>query len=486
MKRLKVRSRYLLVLLLIMTATLVGLASAEEVKPVKTLKPDQTNVTLNVGDTVTPQITVKPEDASNQDYILTSSDEKVVTVDGKNLIAVGGGKAVVTVTPADGSKAKAKINVYVPTIAGPAQTEYTINSLSNLQIPLSYYGSDFASNVQIKIKNSKIISVSPKLNGTTLTLDVSPMKAGDTAITISDKKDSKASRTIKVIVTADAIPNARKITITQAKQTRWGINVGLSNGTDDPISDVEFAILLYDENGRLLQPQDKSVSKWKDFADKVKLIETGYSSRMKAGKNGKVTLYLDNTIRSMKFSRIDLAVAGYKPDVQIDFTDVPSVLIPECQWQWFSTAAKGYTSTPEASYNYLPPELKNHTTYGIRGEIGYNVYFYSLYGMYLTKEYAKLNGFHHAGAWIYDVSSNWDKLYDVQVGDLIWGVDEIEYVNEPMLADLFQEEFTEDWDHPKSFVIHLERNGVDHDITVNYRDYYDESTGKARYFETKQ
>ena len=99
----------------------------------------------------------------------------------------------------------------------------------------------------------------------------------------------------------------------------------------------------------------------------------------------------------------------------------------------------------------------------------------------------KLNGFHHAGVWINEVNGNWDKLYDVQVGDLIWGIDDKEYINEPSLAVYFQDYFyNSSREDPTSIVIHLERDGVDHDITVNRRDYYDESNGKATYYEKNQ
>ena len=483
MNRHKARFTILMVFLLLLAT---ALSSAEATKRVKALKPEHSNITLNVGETYTPRITITPEDAYNLDYIMTSSDESVVSVDEKNLTAVSAGKAVITVAPADGGKAKTKINVYVPTIAGPTQTEYTITSPGNLRIPLSYYGNDYASNVQIKIKNNKIISVQPVLNGTSLILDVAPMKVGETTITISDKKDSKASQKYTVNVIANAIPNARKITITKAKQTKWGIDINLFNGSDDPITELVFAVLLYDESGQLLQPKDKSASKWKDFSAKVELIDINYFERVKAGKKGELTLFLDSVINNTKFSRIDLAVVGYKPDVLIDFTAVPPVIIPESQWQWYSTSVKGYLHTPEASYNYTPPELENSTDKGIHSVLGYDVFFGELSCSYLTMEYAKLYGFHHTGALVYKVNGNWDKLYDVQVGDLVWGVDEIEYVTEPLMSHLFYEKYHGDRDHPKNIVIHLERDGVDHDITVNYRDYYDESNGKAFYYKNNQ
>lgn len=61
------------------------------------------SVSLNVGDTYSPEVTVYPEDATDRTFTLTSNDESVASVSGGAVSAVAPGGAEITVADASGS-----------------------------------------------------------------------------------------------------------------------------------------------------------------------------------------------------------------------------------------------------------------------------------------------------------------------------------------------------------------------------------------------
>ena len=105
-----------------------------EVK-VKSISLGSNKIEVMAGDTFTPDVRFKPEDATNKAVTMTSSDEKVVRV-GENgqLEAVYAGKATVTVTAVDGGKT-AKLNVTVTKKLGKYDGELTFQGLE--------WGSDY-------------------------------------------------------------------------------------------------------------------------------------------------------------------------------------------------------------------------------------------------------------------------------------------------------------------------------------------------------
>lgn len=77
---------------------------------VESVTLNQTSLALNEGDSYTLTATVRPSDATEKTVDWSSSDEKVVTVYGGTVKAVGGGEATVTAT-AGGKSATCKIQV---------------------------------------------------------------------------------------------------------------------------------------------------------------------------------------------------------------------------------------------------------------------------------------------------------------------------------------------------------------------------------------
>ena len=109
--------------------------------PVKVLQPVQgvsfanNRIEVMAGDVFTPEIIFKPEDASNKNVTMESSDENVVRVlENGQLEAVYAGKAKVTVTSEDSGK-NAKLDVTVTKKLGKYDDELTFQGLE--------WGSDY-------------------------------------------------------------------------------------------------------------------------------------------------------------------------------------------------------------------------------------------------------------------------------------------------------------------------------------------------------
>ena len=98
--------------------------------PVKSLAFSGKQLEMMAGDVLKPEVIVTPEDATNKEYTLTSSDEKAVRVDENGQLVAGlNGKAVITATANDGSGKTAKINVTVVRKVGKYDDELTFQGL---------------------------------------------------------------------------------------------------------------------------------------------------------------------------------------------------------------------------------------------------------------------------------------------------------------------------------------------------------------------
>ena len=85
---------------------------------------------IMAGETVKPEITIAPDDATNKEYTLTSSDEKAVKVEEDGSLTAGlSGKATVTATANDGSGKSAKVNVTVVRKVGKYDDELTFQGI---------------------------------------------------------------------------------------------------------------------------------------------------------------------------------------------------------------------------------------------------------------------------------------------------------------------------------------------------------------------
>lgn len=83
--------------------TFVSCEKEDKTISVEKIAFNETSLTLSVGQTLTPELTITPDDATDKTYILASSDEAVVTVSGSEIKAVAAGDAVITATVQGGT-----------------------------------------------------------------------------------------------------------------------------------------------------------------------------------------------------------------------------------------------------------------------------------------------------------------------------------------------------------------------------------------------
>ncbi len=82
--------------------------------PVQSITPETRQMDVMAGDVFMPVLIIKPDDASNKDVVITSADEKIVSVNAEGQLVAGlAGKTSVTITAADGSGKSVKMGVNV-------------------------------------------------------------------------------------------------------------------------------------------------------------------------------------------------------------------------------------------------------------------------------------------------------------------------------------------------------------------------------------
>lgn len=93
-------------------------------------------IRMNVGEAVTAETEITPEDAEKKELKWESSDEQVARVSEGRIEGIGTGECEVTCTTTDGSNISAAVKVTIPTI-GTAETEYTVTEKEGITIPVT-------------------------------------------------------------------------------------------------------------------------------------------------------------------------------------------------------------------------------------------------------------------------------------------------------------------------------------------------------------
>lgn len=152
--------------------------------------------------TLTP--TVSPADATNKNVVWSSSDSSVVSVSHNGtVIAVGGGKAAVTATAADGSGEFVTVNVFVPTI-GFNEKSVTVTERSGLVIDVPFYGD--SKGFEVKPTVSPNFAIVPTWDATKKVyhLSVIPSKAGTGTIYLKDLNNPASDRSFNLVIDHNA------------------------------------------------------------------------------------------------------------------------------------------------------------------------------------------------------------------------------------------------------------------------------------------
>lgn len=152
--------------------------------------------------TLTP--TVSPADATNKNVVWSSSDSSVVSVSHNGtVIAVGGGRAAVTATAADGSGEFVTVNVFVPTI-GFNEKSVTVTERSGLVIDVPFYGDPKGFEVKPTVSPNFAIVPTWDAAKKEYHLSVIPSKAGTGTIYLKDLNNPASDRSFNLVIDHNA------------------------------------------------------------------------------------------------------------------------------------------------------------------------------------------------------------------------------------------------------------------------------------------
>ena len=159
-----------------------------------TLSPKK--VTLGVGETSALTWKARPADAADVPILWSSSDEGVATVSEDGVVTgIAPGVAKITGVADDGTDRKVACTVTVPSIRA-TETSYATTVGTPLVIELPCYAADPAA-VSVKASNTAA-RVAFTVEDETLTITVTPSRAGSTTLTVTDKNDSHTKVSLKV------------------------------------------------------------------------------------------------------------------------------------------------------------------------------------------------------------------------------------------------------------------------------------------------
>lgn len=161
--------------------TFVSCEKEDKAISVEKIAFNETSLTLSVGQTLTPELTITPDDATDKTYILASSDEAVVTVSGSEIKAVAAGDAVITAT-VQGGTLTSECSVTVVPEGYP--TEFTAFNSAKGFFYGDYYmaGTD---NSWTYFTSGSVVFADGAFSGkgTALFLELNAPKSGDKSVT---------------------------------------------------------------------------------------------------------------------------------------------------------------------------------------------------------------------------------------------------------------------------------------------------------------
>lgn len=316
----------------------------------KQVKAATNNLRLNVGETITAEYTILPENVTEKSLSWSSADEAVAAVDAEGRITgISPGTTRVTAQTKDGSNLKAVFTVYVPTLAA-AETDYTISNLTGLTIPVSYYGSDFEKSISVRA-TGKPVAYTTRYEENRIELHLDAREAGDSRIEITDKKDGKAKLTLTVHTEEKAIPNNVLLEITSIKFRKNNngltLNLDAQNHSSRKIVKVYYAMDFRTKSGdQIFFPQATD-------GTGVPIVNPYRESSwaIKPGAKGNDTFSPEISRDQIKESDIDEVRCAL---VWIQFEDGSYTDIPDEQKYWFSSKS-GYIEKPDLTANYTGP-----------------------------------------------------------------------------------------------------------------------------------
>ena len=247
-----------------------------EIKPllVSSINLNLTNLSLNIGGSVSLYATVTPTNATNPAVTWSSSDEKVLTVDNGEVQAVGVGKAVITATTTDGSDLSASCNITVKPILA------TDLSLSNNSLTIEEGGADII-----------IATISPA-NATAKALLWT--SSNEKVATVSDGVVTAVGQGVAIITatTTDGTNLSVQCKVTVTPSTKTPITL---NQTEATMKANDVLTLVASLEGKALSSSELT---WRSSNESVASVVNGIVTAKSVGETTIVGTMTDGSNRS--------------------------------------------------------------------------------------------------------------------------------------------------------------------------------------------
>lgn len=172
------------------------------IQMVQNIQAKDKKITIPFGATYQPEITIKPDDATNRVLSWTSSDESVCKVDANGLItAVHAGDCEISAATTDGSSKLITLAVHVP-IFDNMESDWLVTQKDGLLIPINFHGFPYL-NVSLKSDNDKAFLANLDSDG----VHVFPVSKGKGTITLSSNQNKADIIKLNVSVDESALRN---------------------------------------------------------------------------------------------------------------------------------------------------------------------------------------------------------------------------------------------------------------------------------------
>ncbi|MBO5934834.1 MAG: Ig-like domain-containing protein [Clostridia bacterium] len=220
--------------------------------PVTSITVDKTEITLNKDDSAKITATVTPADATNKTLIYESADESVVTVDANgNIIAVGEGETIITVTSKDNPTVKAtvsvKVKIPVTEIIVTENISLNIGDETNLNAKVNADATE--KGLDYETSDPGVVKVFA--DGSILATG-----KGEAVITVTSKDDPTKKETVKVTVTVpveDVVVDKTDITLDVGKKDKLTVTVTPDDASDKGVTYTSSnnSVVTVDANGNI-------------------------------------------------------------------------------------------------------------------------------------------------------------------------------------------------------------------------------------------
>ncbi|MCR4884466.1 MAG: Ig-like domain-containing protein [Clostridiales bacterium] len=436
------------ILLLVLLCCALSCVIAEEAAP--TLVLSKTELQLDAGKSA--PVKAKVEGAAKGQkatYTWISSDEAVATVKNGNIKGVGNGEAVITCTaelkdgPTLTAEVKVQVLVMVKSIQlqtknlklGYGQTEqiaWTVKPENALMQDLDWTSSDVA--VATVDAEGKVTGGIP----------------GKATITGTAKDGSKKSVKVPVTVTEEGLPATlgllvSKVSLKMKDDALDGYYIVI-NRTGKTVKHFGVVICHYDKDGKQIFVSDEN-----EFLIAIWYQPTNYLG-IRPGKTDKIW-HKSEKYAGKDVDRIRIAVCWYILE------DGTAVYIPDSHMYWYDSA-DGYGPCPAIAEAYQNP-----------GDELYNKIEHYTLGFYTRRFYSPIAmdymGSNESGIYVVEiVPGSVAERVGLQLRDLIVGIDEIRWKDEPCCVAYAYSRLVDG----QAVTFHIIRNGEKMDIVIRPED----------------